>query len=145
MKINFHLETEINRPLEAVIKLFANREHLPKWQPGLLSSEFMESKPYLKYRLRFQFGRRKMAIMETITRNELPEHFDGYYEMKGMRNEVKNTFQSSGLNRTRWTCDTAYQFKGIMALIAPFMKENFRKQSTILMSNFKGFAESQKN
>ena len=145
MKFNFHLETEIQRPLEAVIKLFANREHLPKWQPGLLSSEFMESKPYLKYRLRFQLGRRKLAIMETITRNELPEHFDGYYELKGMRQEVHNSFTSSGLNRTRWTCETVYHFKGIMALIAPFMKQNFRKQSLVLMNNFKGFAESQKN
>jgi hypothetical protein len=145
MKFNSHLETEINRPLEVVIKLFANREHLPKWQPGLVSSEFMESKPYLKYRLRFQLGRRKMAIMETITRNELPDHFDGSYELKGMRSDVQNSFMSSGLNRTRWVCDTEYHFKGIMALIAPFMKENFRKQSMILMSNFKGFAESQKS
>jgi hypothetical protein len=83
--------------------------------------------------------------METITRNELPEHFDGSYEIKGMRSDVQNSFTSSGLNRTRWVCDTEYHFKGIMALIAPFMKENFRKQSMILMSNFKGFAESQKS
>jgi len=145
MKFNFHLETEIQRPLDAVIKLFANREHLPKWQPGLISSEFMESKPYLKYRLRFQLGRRKMSIMETITRNELPEHFDGYYELKGMQQEVHNSFASSGLNRTRWTSETIYHFKGIMGLIAPFMKDSFRKQSLILMNNFKGFAEAQKN
>jgi len=142
MKFNFHVETEIERPLEAVIRLFANREHLPKWQPGLTSSEFMESKPYLKYRLRFQLGRRKMSMMETITRNELPEHFDGYYEMKGMKMEIQNSFTSVGLNRTRWTSDVEYRFKGLMALIAPFMKENFRKQSVILMKNFKGFAES---
>ena len=142
MKFNFHLETEIDRPLEAVIRLFANREHLPKWQPGLVSSEFMESKPYLKYRLRFELGRRKMSMMETITRNELPRHFDGFYEMKGMRTDVQNTFTSVGLNRTQWTSDVEYSFKGFMALIAPFMKENFRKQSLILMKNFKGFAES---
>jgi len=80
--------------------------------------------------------------METITRNELPQHFDGYYEMKGMRNEVRNVFVSAGLNRTRWIVDTEYQFSGIMSFIAPFMKENFRKQSVILMNNFKGFAEA---
>ncbi len=142
--MHFHLETEIDRPVEAVIHLFANRDLLAQWQPGLISSEFMESKPFLKYRLRFQLGRRKMTMMETITRNELPQHFDGYYEMKGMRNEVRNTFVSCGLNRTRWTSDTDYHFKGLMALIAPFMKENFRKQSTILMKNFKGFAEVHK-
>ena len=142
MKLNFHLETEIERPIDAVIHLFANRDLLKKWQPGLISSEFMESKPNLKYRLTFQLGRRKMSMMETITRNELPQHFDGYYEMKGMRNEVHNSFVSAGLNRTRWIADVEYSFKGIMALIAPFMKENFRKQSVILMKNFKGFAES---
>ena len=145
MKFNFHLETEIDRPLEAVIRLFANREHMPKWQPGLVSSEFMESKPYLKYRLRFELGRRKMSMMETITRNELPRHFDGFYEMKGMRTEVQNSFTSIGLNRTQWTSDVEYRFKGIMALIAPFMKENFRKQSVILMKNFKGFCEHYKS
>jgi len=142
MKLNFHLETEIERPIDAVIQLFANRDHLQKWQPGLVSSEFMESKPNLKYRLTFQLGRRKMKMMETITRNELPQHFDGYYEMKGMRNEVHNSFTSAGLNRTRWSADVEYRFKGIMSLVAPFMKENFRKQSMILMKNFKGFAES---
>jgi uncharacterized membrane protein len=141
MKFNFQLETEIDRPLEAVIRLFANREHLPQWQPGLVSSEFMESKPYLKYRLRFQLGKRKMSMMETITRNDLPKHYNGYYEMKGMRMEVHNAFESAGLNRTRWTCEVVYSFRGLMSLIAPFMKENFRKQSAILMKNFKGFCE----
>jgi hypothetical protein len=37
----YRLETEINKPVEEVIRLFADRSHIPKWQPGLLSSDLI--------------------------------------------------------------------------------------------------------
>lgn len=139
--VRFHLETEINKPLEEVTRLFSNRDLLPKWQPGLLSSEQIESYPYPKYKLLLSFGRRKMEMMETIIRNELPGHFEGTYEMKGVFNRNINKFESSGSQKTRWTCESEFRFTGLMKLIAFFMRDGFREQSRVIMGNFKRFAE----
>lgn len=142
--VRFHLETEINKPLEEVTRLFSNRDLLPKWQPGLLSSEQIESYPYPKYKLMLSFGRRKMVMMETIVRNELPALFEGTYEMKGVFNKNINTFTSAGPQKTRWVCESEFRFTGLMKLIAFFMRSGFREQSRVIMANFKRFAEKQK-
>lgn len=139
--VRFHLETEINKPLEEVTRLFGNRDLLSKWQPGLLSSEQIESYPYPKYKLLLSFGRRKMVMMETITRNELPVHFEGTYEMKGVFNRNINTFEQAGVQKTRWVCESEFRFSGLMKFIAFFMRDGFREQSRVIMANFKKFAE----
>ena len=142
--LQFRQETVIHKPLNEVIRLFANRDHLAKWQPGLLSIETLETTPHPKYKLQFQFGRRKMFMTETILRNELPKHFEGTYEMKGVFNRIHNSFESTSSGDTRWICDTEFRFKGIMRIIAVFMKDDFRKQSEIIMSNFKKFVETRR-
>ncbi|MDZ4748104.1 MAG: SRPBCC family protein [Saprospiraceae bacterium] len=139
----FHLETEINKPLDQVTRLFTNRDLLPKWQPGLLSSEQIENYPFPKYKLLLSFGRRKMVMMETITRHELPFHFEGTYEMKGVFNRMVNTFEASGPQKTRWICESEFRFTGLMKIIAFFMKDGFRDQSRVIMENFKRFAEKE--
>lgn len=142
--VRYQIETEINRPLDQVTRLFVNRSLLPKWQPGILSSEQIESYPYPKYKLMMGFGKRKMAMIETILRNELPAHFEGTYEMKGIYNRVHNSFEAKGTDSTRWIVDSEFRFKGLMSVIAIFMKADFKKQSEVIMSNFKKFAESYK-
>ena len=139
--IAYKLEIVINKPLDEVIRTFANRDKIALWQPGLLSSELVESQPYPTYKLLFQFGRRKMEMTETILRNELPLHFDGTYKMKGVFNTVRNRFEKNGPLSTRWVSETEFKFTGLMKIIAFFMKDDFRKQSEIIMSNFKKYAE----
>jgi hypothetical protein len=140
--LKYQLETEIHKPLDQVTRLFSNRALLAKWQPGLLSSEQIETYPHTKYKLMFEFGRRKMAMTETILRNELPMHFDGTYEMKGVFNRIYNSFEATGPDKTLWVCNTEFRFTGLMSLVAFFMKGNFKKQSAVIMSNFKRFAEA---
>lgn len=141
MKLQYTQQIEIDRPLDKVIKVFVNRELLPQWQLGLISSEQIEHENQPTYKLQFQFGRRKMTMTEKILRNELPAHYDASYKMKSLYNEVQNSFESIDGNRTRWTCHTTFHFKGLMNLIVPFMKNNFQQQSWIMMKNFKGFCE----
>jgi len=140
--LRFHLETEIQKPLNQVIMLFNDRNLLARWQPGLLSSEQVESFPHPKYILRFNFGRRKMEMTETILRNELPAHFEGTYEMKGVVNHIHNSFEAKSPGVTKWTCMTEFRFSGLMKIISIFMKDGFRQQSQVIMRNFKRFAES---
>jgi len=139
--LTYRLEIVIDKPLEEVIATFRNRDVLPLWQPGLLSSELLLSQPYPTYQLIFQFGRRKMKMTETILRDELPAHFDGTYKMKGVFNTVKNTFIKEGSGSTLWVSDVEFKFSGLMKIIAIFMKDDYRKQSEILMSNFKKYVE----
>lgn len=142
--VRYQIETDINRPLDHVTRLFVNRSHLPKWQPGILSNEQLESYPYPKYKLMMAFGKRKMAMIETILRNELPSHFEGTYEMKGIYNRIHNSFEAKGPDNTRWIVESEFRFKGLMSVIAIFMKADLKKQSEVIMSNFKEFAESYK-
>jgi hypothetical protein len=139
--VRFRLETEINKPLDEVIKTYGNRDLLLKWQPGLISSEQIESYPYPKYKLLLSFGRRKLVMMETILRNELPKHFEVTYEMKGIFNRNINSFTSSGPQKTLWKCEAEFRFTGLIKLIAFFMHEGFREQTRVIMANFKKFAE----
>lgn len=140
--LTYRLEIVINKPLDEVIRVFGNRDKLALWQPGLLSSELVESHPYPKYKLLFQFGRRKMEMTETILRDELPLHFDGTYKMKGVFNSVRNRFEKVSPSSTRWVSDVEFRFSGLMRIIAFFMKDDFKKQSEIIMSNFKRYVES---
>jgi hypothetical protein len=142
--VRYQIETEINKPIDQVTRLFANRANLTKWQPGIVSSEQVESYPYPKYKLMMAFGKRKMAMTETILRNELPAHFEGTYEMKGVFNRVHNSFEAKGPDSTRWIVESEFRFKGLMSVIAFFMKGDFKKQSEVIMRNFKNFVESQK-
>ena len=49
-------------------------------------------KPGAKSRLVFKFGKGKMEMIETITRKNLPDEFDGPYDAPGVFNIVKNRF-----------------------------------------------------
>ena len=143
MTLKHKLEIEINRPLDQVIKLFRNRENLPKWQHGLLSDEPMPLRDGQRtYQLTFQLGRRKMKMIETIIRDALPAHYDVLYKMKGVKHSVQNSFFAQGNDKTKWISEVEYRFTGLMNLISRFMKSGFEKQSRALMYSFKRFAES---
>ena len=142
MTLKHKFEIEINRPLDQVIKLFRNRENLPKWQHGLLSEESLPSKDdYPTYQLTFQLGRRRMKMTETIIRDALPAHYDVRYKMKGVKHSIQNSFFAMGDDKTKWISEVEYRFSGLMNLIARFMKSGFEQQSRALMYSFKTFAE----
>jgi hypothetical protein len=143
--LRYQTEIVIQKPIQEVTRLFANRAHLTKWQPGILSTQQIESYPLPKYKLMLSFGRRKMVMTETIIRNELPGYFEGTYEMKGVYNRICNTFESTDAGTTRWICVNEFRFSGLMRLIAAFMPGSFRKQTEMIMGNFKRFAEASKS
>lgn len=140
--LKFHLQTEIHKPVDEVVRLYKNRELMPKWQPGLLSDEAVEDKRGKQvHRLTFRIGSRNMVMTETLLRSTGQNH-DVAYDMRGVWNSVHNTFTPLSEGRTLWKSDFAFRFKGITKLIAPFMRSGFEKQSEIIMKNFKSFAEA---
>jgi hypothetical protein len=115
----FYLETEINKPMKKVFELFTDRSLFPKWQPGLLKDERVEHKDGKNgFKLTYQMGKRKIILKESILFVcSLPD------------------------GRTKWEMETEFRFSGLRRLIATYLRKGFEAQSTIIMKNFKGFAE----
>ena len=142
--MQYTVSIDLDLPRERVIELFDNSENLYKWQRGLVSFEPLEGEPGhpgAKSKMVFKMGKRNIDMVETITKRELPEAFDGTYDAKGVYNIVKNRFIELGPDKTRWDSDQEFQLKGFMRVIGFLMPGAFKKQSLKYMQDFKAFAE----
>ena len=144
MKYTVHIDIDL--PRNRVIELFDDPANLPKWQKGLLSFEHLSGEsgqPGAKSKLVFQMGKGKMEMIETITKTNLPNEFDGTYSAPGVFNIVKNRFIMIHENCTRWESENEFQFTTLMMkCVGFFMKSAFPKQSMVYLKDFKGFAEN---
>jgi uncharacterized membrane protein len=138
-------EVTIGLPREHVIELFDSPNNLLKWMPGLQRFEHLtgeEGQPGATSRLVFEQRGKRVEMIETIVRRDLPDEFTGTYETKGVKNLVANRFYEEGPQKTRWVMETEFTFSGPMKLMAPMMKGSFSKQTKEFMDRFKEFAES---
>jgi len=139
-------EIQIDLPRTKVIELFDTTENLKEWQTGLQGYEFITGEPGKEgstMKLDFMIGKRQIELLETITKNNLPEEFEGKYEWKGGWNTLKNTFIELGENKTVWISETEMHLSGFMKVVGFLMPGSFKKNSFKFMENFKQFAESQ--
>ena len=93
---------------------------MKKWMEGLQSFEPISGTPGevgSKSRLKFKMGKREIEMIETITAKNLPEEFTATYEAKGVFNIVKNSFEPLPNNKTKYTTEQEFQFKGFMKLL----------------------------
>ncbi len=89
-------------------------------------------------------GKRKMTMIETITKKNLPDEFNGTYETDGAFNIVNNRFTELDGGKTHWISESEFQFSNFfMKLMGKLMPGAFKKQSQKFMDNFKNFAEGQ--
>lgn len=145
MKYQHHID--INLPLKKVIELFDNPDNMKHWQKGFISLEHLSGEPGkegAKSQLKYDMGKRKIEMVETIITRSLPEEFSANYEAKGVWNEVRNYFTEVDAHTTRWTSKNEFRFSGMMKLIAFLMPGAFKKQSYQYMEDFKAFAEGAK-
>jgi len=73
--MQYTTEILIDKPISEVIKKFNSADNLKHWQEGLVSTEHISGIPNqlgAKMKLNFSFGKRKMEIIETITKQEFP-------------------------------------------------------------------------
>lgn len=94
-------------------------------------------------KLDFMVGKRQIDLLETITKNNLLNEFEGKYEWKGGWNTLKNQFIELGDDKTIWTTETEMQLSGFMKVNGFLMPGSFKKNSYKFMENFKEFAENQ--
>ncbi len=139
-------QIEINQPLDRVVELFDNAENLKEWMEGLQSFEHLSGEPGqvgAKSKLVFLMGKRKIEMIETITKRELPKEFAGTYEAKGVWNSIKNTFEPISDDRTLYISEEEFKFSGFMKIFGFLMPGMFKKQSMKYLVAFKNFAERQ--
>ena len=141
----FTVEMEIDLPRDRVIELFDNPDNLYKWQTGLQSFEHISGQPGhpgAKSRLVYLHGKQKIELIETVTERNLPDEFNGRYELQGGTNTLRNRFIELGPHRTKWESTCEYHFKSFgLKLMGFFCPGVFRRQNLRFLQNFKMFAE----
>ena len=143
--MKFTVKIKINLARNKVIELFDSTENLKKWQPGLLSFEHQSGTPGevgAKSRLQYKMGKREIEMVETITVKNLPDEFSGFYEAKGVWNEMKNYFYKVDKNTTKWVSENEFRCSGFIKIIAFFMPGSFKKETMKYLEYFKEFSEN---
>jgi len=144
MKYSTEISIALSR--ERVIELFDSTENLYEWQEGLKSFEPLKGIPGQKGAVsKMVYAGRKgdLEMTETISKRNFPEEFSAIYKAKGVFNEVSNYFSEETPGQTIWKMDNIFSFRGMMALMAPFMKNAFKANTVLSMEQFKLFAENQ--
>lgn len=143
--MEFTHELTVNLPRQRFIEHFDDPENLKEWQKGLISFEGLSGipgEPGATSRLTYRQGRGTMEMIETVTRRELPEAFDGTYDAKGVHNVCRNEFHDLDGSATRWVAHNVFEFTGFMRIVALLFGPMFKKQSLKMMTAFKEFAEA---
>ncbi|WP_178988765.1 SRPBCC family protein [Winogradskyella schleiferi] len=142
--MQYNTEILIEKPISEVIKKMNSASNLKHWQEGLVSTAHISGIPNelgAKMRLNYEFGNRKMEIIETVTKQNFPTEFHATYTTKGMRNIQKNYYKSEN-GFTNWTSINEFQPTNfMMSMMLFFMPGAFKKQTKAYMTNFKNFVE----
>ncbi len=144
--MNYTTDIVVNLPIEEVIVKMDNVENLKHWQRGLVAAEHVSGIPGqlgAKMKLTYDFGNRKMELIETITKRNLPHEMHATYKTKSMHNSQENYFKRTSEGFTKWTSKSEFlPLTFFMRLMTIFMPSTFKKQSLKYMQDFKNFAEN---
>lgn len=146
--MKFSQEILINLPREEVIIIIQDPLNFRHWQRGLISHKHLTGLPGKegsRSRVKYNMNGREIEMIETIIKINSPKKFYATYETKGVFNIQKNHFERVEENKTRWIADSEFQFTGFMKIIGLLNPGIFKKQSQLMMQDFKDFAENRKS
>tara|TARA_R110002012_G_scaffold73891_1_gene187856 strand:- start:461 stop:904 length:444 start_codon:yes stop_codon:yes gene_type:complete len=145
--MKYSLKIIIDLPLKETTAKMDSLENLKKWQDGLISAQVVSGnfgEQGAKTELKYDFGKRKITMIETILETEMPHHLIAEYRAPGVLNIQKNTFESTEDGKTVWRSESEFKFDGLgMKTLGLLMPGIFKKQSLKYMRDFKNFAESE--
>ena len=142
--MKYSTQIVIRLPRQKVAELFGHRDNQYQWQPGLKSITLLEGSPGeegARSELVYDGRKGDLVMTETIIKKQFPERFHLIYRSRGVYNEVKNRFIEEEPGRTVWRNENIFRFRGMMRLMAPFMKQAFIQNTMLTMDRFKIFAE----
>ncbi|RXG27217.1 SRPBCC family protein [Leeuwenhoekiella marinoflava] len=137
----------IDLPLEKTVEFMDSLENLKKWQEGLVQAKVIRGnfgEKGAKTELKYDFGKRKMTLIETILETDMPRLLIAEYTTKNVYNIQRNTFEATQDGKTIWTSESEFKFEGLAMKTFGFLIPGaFKKQSLKYMRDFKNFAENQ--
>ncbi|MEH6656580.1 SRPBCC family protein [Leeuwenhoekiella marinoflava] len=137
----------IDLPLEKTVEFMDSLENLKKWQEGLVEAKVIRGnfgEKGAKTELKYDFGKRKMTLIETILETDMPRLLIAEYTTKNVYNIQRNTFEATQDGKTIWTSESEFKFEGLAMKTFGFLIPGaFKKQSLKYMRDFKNFAENQ--
>jgi len=139
---------EINQTRTKVAELFADPANLKEYQDGFIRKQLVsgiEGAVGTVSNMYYKHGKNEMELVETITKNELPDSFEASYHHIHMDNTMKCNFIALAENRTRYEYEYEYTrinwiMPKLMAILFPSM---YRKPAEKWLRQFKEFAEKQ--
>lgn len=138
-------EVVVDMPLMEFIKKFDSMENMKHWQRGLVSIEHISGEPGMvgaKMKLNYKIGKKKIAIIETVTYRNIPSEFHGTYSAEGVDNFQENRFEETANGNTKWISKSEYlPLNFMMRTMLWLMPKAFKHQSRQYMTDFKNFAE----
>lgn len=147
--MQYKLEIEIKADRDKVVALMDDPANMPHWQRGFVAMEHLSGElgqEGSKSKLTYQLGKRNIEMIETITRRDLPAHFDAIYETGNVWNEMRNTFSTTSSGHTLWNSEVIFRFSSFgMRMMSWLMPKAFKKQSLQYMQDFKAFVEEGKS
>lgn len=145
--MNYTKKIIIDLPLEKTVELMDNLENLKKWQESLVEAKIIQGnfgEKGTKTELNYDFGKRKMTLIETILETNMPHSLVAEYKTNNVYNIQRNTFEATQDGKTIWISESEFKFEGLaMKTIGLLMPGAFKKQSLKYMRDFKNFAENQ--
>ncbi|MDF0715433.1 SRPBCC family protein [Muricauda sp. 334s03] len=143
--MKYTTEIVVDVPREEFIKKMDDPDNMKHWQRGLIAYEQLSNNPGqegARMSLSYEMGKRKMDMVETIIKRNLPKEIHMTYDTKGVHNIQKNFFKEED-GKTRWISESEFQLSGFgMKLMGFLMPGAFKKQSLKYMEDFKAFAEN---
>jgi carbon monoxide dehydrogenase subunit G len=146
--MKYSKEIIIDLPREEVIAKMENPNNFKHWQKGFISYKHISGNPgkeEARSKLKYKMGKRKIEMIETIEKNNLPNKLYVTYDAKGVFNRQKNYFEKVNDTATKWISDNEFECSGFMKIIAFLMPGSFKKQTYEYMKDFKAFAENGKS
>ncbi|CAN5204076.1 hypothetical protein BH23BAC2_BH23BAC2_16430 [soil metagenome] len=146
--MKYSREILIDLPRAEVIVKMEDRSSFNYWQRGFISYTHLSGTPGKegsKARILLQIRARRVDMIETILKKNLPKTSYASYETKGVYNLQKNYFEKVLENQTRWIVDTEFHFSGFMKIIGTLKPGIFKNQTMQYMQDFKAFAEKGKS
>lgn len=143
--MKFQNEILINADIDSAWATFVDPDNLRHWQPTLRSVALKSgtaTEPAAVSELVFDEDGREVVMTQTITEKRAPDFMAVEYDSAWSRVVVVNHFRSLDDGRTLWTVYSRHRFKGMMRVMALFIRKAIRERNDDWLQRFKLLVES---
>lgn len=146
MGMKHKTEILIDADRAIVWRLFDDSNRMMEWQPNLKSFTHKSGtpgQPDAVSKLVYDENGREVVMTETITARREPDFLGGTYESRWGQVIIFNHFEETSDGKTRWVVNTNYKFRGLMKIMALFMRKSICDRTDTDLNRFKLLVETE--